>query len=157
MSFRLHWLNNNVACCCLLFSFPASSLAQVILQSCYDSRALSCSCIKYNSHFTNRWFRTICVCLRSCLLPRWLSSKESACQGRRLGFDLWVKKSSSRRKWQLTPGFLPGKFHGQRRLADYSPWDSQKVSPKSISLSIPMPFSFLTNSTQQRLKDHNTV
>ena len=22
-----------------------------------------------------------------------------------------------------TPVFLPGEFHGQRRLADYSPWD----------------------------------
>ena len=26
------------------------------------------------------------------------------------------------RKWQLTLIFLPGKFHGQRSLADYSPW-----------------------------------
>ena len=24
--------------------------------------------------------------------------------------------------WQLTPVFLPGEFHGQRSLADYSPW-----------------------------------
>ena len=27
-----------------------------------------------------------------------------------------------RRKWQLTPGFLPGEFHGQRSLTGYSPW-----------------------------------
>ena len=27
-----------------------------------------------------------------------------------------------RRKWQSTPVFLPGKSHGQRRLADYSTW-----------------------------------
>ena len=26
------------------------------------------------------------------------------------------------RKWQPTPVFLPGKFHGQRRLAGYSLW-----------------------------------
>ena len=26
------------------------------------------------------------------------------------------------RKWQSTPVFLPGKFHGQRSLAGYSPW-----------------------------------
>ena len=25
-------------------------------------------------------------------------------------------------KWQPTPVFLPGKFHVQRNLADYSPW-----------------------------------
>ena len=25
-------------------------------------------------------------------------------------------------KWQSTPVLLPGKFHGQRSLVDYSPW-----------------------------------
>ena len=27
-----------------------------------------------------------------------------------------------RRKWQPIPVFLPGKIHGQRSLAGYSPW-----------------------------------
>ena len=27
-----------------------------------------------------------------------------------------------RKKWQPTSVFLPGKFHGQRDLAGYSPW-----------------------------------
>ena len=27
-----------------------------------------------------------------------------------------------RRRWQLTPVFLPGKPHRQRSLVDYSPW-----------------------------------
>ena len=27
-----------------------------------------------------------------------------------------------RRKWQSTPGFLPGKSHGQRSLVGSSPW-----------------------------------
>ena len=27
-----------------------------------------------------------------------------------------------RRKWQPTPVFLPGEFHGQRSLAGCSPW-----------------------------------
>ena len=59
-------------------------------------------------------------------LPRWRSGKESACQYRRYrrhGFDAWVGKIPWRRKWQLTPVFLPGKFHGQRSLVDYSPWN----------------------------------
>ena len=30
------------------------------------------------------------------------------------------------RKWQYTPVFLPEKFHGQRSLADYSPWGSKE-------------------------------
>ena len=33
-----------------------------------------------------------------------------------LGRFLW------RRKWQPTPVFLPGEFHGQRSLVSYSPW-----------------------------------
>ena len=37
-------------------------------------------------------------------------------------FDSWVKTIPWRRILELTPVFLPGKFHGQRSLADYSPW-----------------------------------
>ena len=33
-----------------------------------------------------------------------------------------------RRKWQLSPVFLPGESHGQRSLAGYSPWDSELVT-----------------------------
>ena len=45
--------------------------------------------------------------------PRWLRSKESACQFRKLrrhGFNPWVGKIPWRRKWQPTPLFLPGKI-----------------------------------------------
>ena len=31
-------------------------------------------------------------------------------------------RSRAVRKWQPTPVFLPGEFHGQRCLAGYSPW-----------------------------------
>ena len=36
--------------------------------------------------------------------------------------DPWVRKVPWRRKWQPAPEFLPGKLHGQRSLAGYSPW-----------------------------------
>ena len=32
-----------------------------------------------------------------------------------------------RRKWQSTPVFLPGKCHGQRSLAGYSPWGCKEL------------------------------
>ena len=54
--------------------------------------------------------------------PRWCSGKESACQCRRWVFDPWVRKIPGRRKWQSTQIFLPGKSHGRRSLAGYSPW-----------------------------------
>ena len=36
-------------------------------------------------------------------------------------FDPWVGKIPWRRKWLPIPVFLPVEFHGQRKLADYSP------------------------------------
>ena len=38
------------------------------------------------------------------------------------GFDPGVGKIPWRRKWQPSPEFLPGEFHGQRILVGYSPW-----------------------------------
>ena len=36
---------------------------------------------------------------------------------------IWLKPDiSGRRKWQPTPGFLPGESHGQRSLAGYCLW-----------------------------------
>jgi len=55
-------------------------------------------------------------------IPRWCSDKESACLGRRHRFNPRVGKIPWRRKWQPTLASLPGKSHGQRSLAGYSPW-----------------------------------
>ena len=63
-------------------------------------------------------------------LPRWCSSKESACQCRRrkkYGFDPWIRKIPWRRKWQATPVFLPEESQVQRRLAGYSPWGCKEL------------------------------
>ena len=49
-------------------------------------------------------------------------------------FDPWVGKIPWRRKWQPTPVFLPGEFHGQRSLAGYSPWDG-KESDTTVRLT----------------------
>ena len=42
---------------------------------------------------------------------------------RRFTVNPCVGKIPWRREWQPIPVFLPGEFHGQRRLAGYSPWD----------------------------------
>ena len=57
--------------------------------------------------------------------PGGTSGREPACQcGRRkrCRFDHWVGKIPWRSKWQPTPVFLPGEFHGQSSLTGYSPW-----------------------------------
>ena len=51
------------------------------------------------------------------------SDGKSVClQYGRPGFNPWIRKILWRRKWQPTPVPLPGKFHGQRSVVDYSPW-----------------------------------
>jgi len=52
--------------------------------------------------------------------------------------DPWLGKISWRRKWQPTPVSLPGKSHGQRSLAGYSPLggkESDTTEATSLSLS----------------------
>ena len=44
----------------------------------------------------------------------------------RLEFDPWIGKIPWRREWQPTPVFLLGKFHGQRNIRGYSPWDHKE-------------------------------
>ena len=61
------------------------------------------------------------------MFPRCLSDKESTCQCRRHKLDSWVGKTPWRRKWQLAPAFLPGKYHGQRILVDCSPWGCKEL------------------------------
>ena len=49
-------------------------------------------------------------------------------QYRRPEFNSWVGKIPWRREWQPTPLFLPGESHGQRSLADYSPWGHKELT-----------------------------
>ena len=47
--------------------------------------------------------------------------KEPACNGEtQVGSLDW--EDPWRREWLPTPISLPGKFHGQRSLVEYSPW-----------------------------------
>ena len=58
-----------------------------------------------------------------------------------------------RRKWQVTPVFLPGKTHGQRNLVDYSPWGYKRVrhhlptKQRQILISLPSAFTKNSNKT----------
>ena len=46
----------------------------------------------------------------------WLSDKESACQCKRCGINLWVGKIPWRKDMATQSSILAGKFHGQRLL-----------------------------------------
>ena len=45
---------------------------------------------------------------------------------------------NQRRQWHPTPALLPGKFHGQRSLVGYSPWD-RKESHTTEQLHFTLP------------------
>ena len=56
----------------------------------------------------------------------------------RHGFNPWVGKIPWSRKCQPTPVLLPGKFHEQRSLVGYSPWDHKLSTAQHVPLYIPM-------------------
>ena len=63
-----------------------------------------------------------------CLpLPREVSAVRNlsvnAGDSKRCRFNPWIRKILSWRKWQPTSVVLPGKFHGQRSLVGYNPWN----------------------------------
>ena len=73
-------------------------------------------------------------------LSLWLRQQRICLKCRRPRFDPWVGKIPWRRKWQPTPGLLPGKSHRQRNLVDYSPWGHKESDTTEwfhfLSLSI---------------------
>ena len=56
----------------------------------------------------------------------WVVVKNLPARCKQCEFDPWVGRIPWRRKWQPTPVFLPGEFHGQRSLVGYSPWSHKE-------------------------------
>ena len=52
--------------------------------------------------------------------------KESAGNAGDSGLIPGLGRFPWRREWLLTPAFVPGEFHGQKRLVGYSPWGFKK-------------------------------
>ena len=65
--------------------------------------------------------------------PDGSAGKESTCKAGDRG-DMGLIPGPWKRKWQLTSVFLPGKSHGRRSLAGYSPL-SHKESDTTEQLS----------------------
>ena len=81
----------------------------------------SCEMLDWMKHkLESRWPGEITI--TSDMQMIWLRGESICLQGRRPGFNPWVRKIPWRRKWQPTPVFLPGESHGRRSLVGYSPW-----------------------------------
>ena len=102
-------------------TLPTTLCSSTFSCSSHLSPARSC-CHTWPSGWNRCFFFIVYIYLLG--LPRWLSGKESACQCRRLQ-EMEVQclgQEEPLKKWQPTPVFLPGKFHGSRSLVSYSSW-----------------------------------
>ena len=76
------------------------------------------------SHLDNNILRESIVVLG---FTWWLSGNEATYKCKRHGFNSWVRKIPWRRKWQLSPVFLPGKFCEQGSLEGYCLWGFKEL------------------------------
>ena len=88
------------------------------------------------------------MCLWPRTFARWLKKKGASPMAqrvknllqyrrhRRWWFDSWIWKIPWRRKWQPTPGFLPGESHGQRSLEGYSPWSRKELDRTELVMHL---------------------
>ena len=67
------------------------------------------------------WSSVLSLFLWLCF-PGGFNNKEFACHAGDLGFIPGLRKSPGEGNGNPSPKRLPGEFHGQRSLADYSPW-----------------------------------
>ena len=82
-------------------------------------------------------------------LPLWLRWYSVCLQCGRPGFDPWVEKIPWRRKWQPTPVYLPGKFHGLRRLVGYSSWGCKESDTTELLHFTSLHFLFLLSKFEK--------
>ena len=84
----------------------------------------------------------------------WFRWQRICLQCRRPGFDPWVGKILQRREWQLTPVFLPGKFHGQRSLTGLQFMGLQRGrhdwAPNTLT-------NFMENGSENRIQKQNQM
>ena len=109
-------------------SLPGSSVHGISRQECWSgvllpSPMVSLTCdlktIQTNTHATRNQTQVQGL-TRGLLMKNLLPRQETWARS-------WVRMIPWRRKWQPTPVFLPGESYGQRSLAGYSPWGSQRV------------------------------
>ena len=63
----------------------------------------------------------------SISFPGGSDGKESASNACKPGLDTYVAKIPWSIKWQPTLVFLPGEFHGERRLVGYNSWSCKEM------------------------------
>ena len=65
--------------------------------------------------------------LMGILMAQWAKNSPAIPETQEMQVWALGQEDVQRKKWQLTPVFLPGKCHRQRSLAGYSPWGRKEV------------------------------
>ena len=112
----------SVGCCCRCRRYSSEQNRQTFLpsQNSYSNGEAGQRCQMYRKNVQH-------VRLG---FPGGASGRGPNCQCRRRkrrGLNPRMRKIPWRRVWQPTLVFLPRESHGQRSLAGYSPWGSQRV------------------------------
>ena len=115
---------SEVAQSCLTLCHPVDcSLAGSSLHGILQARVLEWVAISFSRVSSQPRDQTRVSCIVGRCFNLWATRE--AMQDTRvqsLGWEIpW------RRQWQPTPVFLPGKFHGQRSLVDYSLWGCKEL------------------------------
>ena len=72
-------------------------------------------------------------------ISKWSTNKKTQWLKRKSYLIPGLGSSSGERNDNPTPVFLPGEFHGQRSLADYSPWGHKESDTTEwLTLSPPL-------------------
>ena len=97
------------------YCFPVSVASGVAmgLEVCSGDELFPCRAIKFSQLNLSDFTRGF---------PGGSDGKESTCNVGDPGLIPGSRRFPWRRKWQPTPEFLSGEFHGQGRLSHYSPW-----------------------------------
>ena len=88
-------------------------------------------CTYYTHTHTHTYACVVCVYIRrGSQQDQWerICLQCSRCRIRSLACEDPLK-----RKCQSTPVFMPGKSHGQRSLAGYSPWGNKRVGHNTVA------------------------
>ena len=75
------------------------------------------------------------------IFPRWHSCKESSCNAGDASSIPGSRRFPWRRKWQTTPVFLLGKFHGQSSLAATAHGIAESDMAEQLNIHTALPIS----------------
>ena len=81
-------------------------------------------------------------------VPKAKTSRRPIRRDIQMANQLGLGRSPGERKWQPTPVFSPGKSHGQRSLAGYSPWGRRE---SDTTEQLTLHFALSIDSGERRL------